>query len=99
MINQFESAFNVTIDTEKAVSNKAGGRWGRDHSPGNSIFRIVDRQLTVSKTPDVDGRRGSTRPDALRKFSQTQGRDRNWQAAQRDPRSRNGLVRDTAAYR
>jgi len=24
MINQFESAFNVTIDTDKAVSKKAG---------------------------------------------------------------------------
>jgi hypothetical protein len=40
MINQFESAFNVTIDTDKAVSQKAGGRWGWDHSPGNSIVRI-----------------------------------------------------------
>ena len=40
MINQFESAFNVTIDTEKAVSKGAGGRWGWDHSPGNSIFLI-----------------------------------------------------------
>lgn len=75
MINQFESAFNVTIDTDKAVSSKAG-----DGTTALAIqsYSSPDRQLTISKTPDLDDRRGSTRPDALRKFSQTQGRDCDW---------------------
>ena len=66
MITQLETAFNITVDNDKAVSNLTGEP---THPDSSSISTFVDRQLTYSSnlsyTADLDVGRGPTRPDTL----------------------------------
>jgi hypothetical protein len=67
MITQLETAFNITVENDKAVSNPTGEPY-----PLPTLFlssTLANRQLTyyfnLSHTADLDVGRGPTRPAAL----------------------------------
>jgi hypothetical protein len=69
MITQLETAFNITVDNDKAVSNPRVNL--PTHHPHILLLssKLANRQLTynsyLSNTADLDVGRGPTRPAAL----------------------------------
>ena len=59
MITQLETAFNITVDNDKAVSNSTG-------EPTLVLSStLANRQLTISNSADLNVSRRPTRPRAL----------------------------------
>ena len=69
MVNQLESAFDISAEADKAVSD------------GGLLF---SPWLNACDQSDHDDSRGTARPDTLWELSQPQSRDRDWQATQWD---------------